>query len=302
MAITKSWDDSANAARRPASSVDGEQRARRIVERLGGVWRGTAGLCRCPAHDDRTPSLSVRLGERAILFHCFAGCATTDVLNALHRAGLNDRLPLVMSVAAPKDDHTYLARRLWRSSVAMAGSPVETYLKVRAVTLQSTKLRFNQCTIFGTNKTKQTMPAMIAAVETDLGVVAVQRTFLDLHQITRRPMRRSKVALGRMGGGAIRLAAATTVLGIAEGIEDAMSAMEWFGTPTWAAGGVERLASIDIPAQVKHIILYGDRGEAAARGLERARAHLTMSGRTLELRLPDHHADWNDAWRALKRE
>ena len=40
-------------------------RAKAIVEALGGTWRGTRGECRCPAHDDHGPSLSVRLGERA---------------------------------------------------------------------------------------------------------------------------------------------------------------------------------------------------------------------------------------------
>jgi hypothetical protein len=44
-------------------------RAKAIVEALGGIWRGTRGECRCPAHNDHGPSLSVRLGERAILFH-----------------------------------------------------------------------------------------------------------------------------------------------------------------------------------------------------------------------------------------
>ncbi len=39
--------------------LDAEVRARSIVEQLGGVWRGTRGECRCPAHDDASPSLSV---------------------------------------------------------------------------------------------------------------------------------------------------------------------------------------------------------------------------------------------------
>ena len=38
----------------------------------------------CPAHDDRTPSLSIAEGpEGAILLKCFAGCATADVLAAV---------------------------------------------------------------------------------------------------------------------------------------------------------------------------------------------------------------------------
>ncbi|MGO1851372.1 AAA family ATPase [Microbacterium sp.] len=41
-------------------------------------------LARCPAHDDRNPSLSVRETEAGVvLLHCFAGCATADVLKAV---------------------------------------------------------------------------------------------------------------------------------------------------------------------------------------------------------------------------
>jgi hypothetical protein len=41
-------------------------------------------LARCPAHDDRDPSLSIReLPDGRVLLYCFAGCATADVLDAL---------------------------------------------------------------------------------------------------------------------------------------------------------------------------------------------------------------------------
>ena len=33
--------------------------ARRIVAALEGRWTGRAGMCRCPAHEDRDPSMSV---------------------------------------------------------------------------------------------------------------------------------------------------------------------------------------------------------------------------------------------------
>lgn len=41
-------------------------------------------VARCPAHDDKGPSLSVReLDDGRVLLHCFAGCATGDVLDAV---------------------------------------------------------------------------------------------------------------------------------------------------------------------------------------------------------------------------
>lgn len=50
------------------------------VKRTGpSTW-----IARCPAHDDRRPSLSIRESEdRRILAHCHAGCAIESVLRAV---------------------------------------------------------------------------------------------------------------------------------------------------------------------------------------------------------------------------
>ncbi len=45
---------------------------------------GTGWRSRCPAHDDRKPSLSIGVGDNGkVLLHCHAGCATADILAAL---------------------------------------------------------------------------------------------------------------------------------------------------------------------------------------------------------------------------
>jgi hypothetical protein len=56
-----------------------------LLGRLDGVIRTGAGRwsARCPAHEDRSPSLSVRLDGGQLLFHCHAGCAPADVLAAV---------------------------------------------------------------------------------------------------------------------------------------------------------------------------------------------------------------------------
>ena len=279
--------------------LDAEIRAKNIVEKLGGIWRGSRGECLCPAHDDSSPSLSVRLGDTAILFHCFAGCTPVDVMKALERNKLHDRTAVEMPDVKPKRDMGALAVRLWKASVPIAGTLAEEYLLARGLSPPYSKaLRFNPATILGSGPTKRIMPAMIAAAENDMGVTAVQRTFLDPDDVLRKPIPKPKVSLGLIGTAAIRLAPATDELGLAEGIEDALSAMEWFGTPTWALGGVERLAFVAIPERVRRVIVYADRGRAAERLLEKARDHLTANGRELIPRLPQHHDDWNDAWRA----
>ena len=56
----------------------------RLVERLDGVrGRGSTAMARCPAHDDRNPSLSVRREADRVLIYCHAGCSTDEVLEAL---------------------------------------------------------------------------------------------------------------------------------------------------------------------------------------------------------------------------
>ncbi|MBK7393823.1 MAG: hypothetical protein IPI64_11085 [Chloracidobacterium sp.] len=43
-------------------------------------------MARCPAHDDKSPSLSVKSADGKILVHCFAGCTANEIVTSL---GLN---------------------------------------------------------------------------------------------------------------------------------------------------------------------------------------------------------------------
>ena len=57
-----------------------------LLSRLDRVKRTGTGRwqARCPAHDDRGPSLSVReLDDGRVLVHCFAGCSVQEVVGAI---------------------------------------------------------------------------------------------------------------------------------------------------------------------------------------------------------------------------
>lgn len=62
-------------------------------------------VARCPAHDDRSPSLTVSEGsDGRILVHCFAGCEVENVVGAVG-VSLSDLMPETgpaNHVAAPK--------------------------------------------------------------------------------------------------------------------------------------------------------------------------------------------------------
>ena len=57
-----------------------------LIDRLDGVRKTGVDkyVARCPAHDDRSPSLAIKdCGDGRILIHDFAGCDTENVLAAL---------------------------------------------------------------------------------------------------------------------------------------------------------------------------------------------------------------------------
>lgn len=59
-------------------------RVEEVLSRLQGVRRSRdSWIARCPAHQDRSPSLSIRRNDGKTLLHCFAGCMTHDICAAL---------------------------------------------------------------------------------------------------------------------------------------------------------------------------------------------------------------------------
>lgn len=58
----------------------------KVLSRLENVREmGSPGkwMVRCPAHDDKTPSLSISLRGESIALYCHAGCSTEDVLDSI---------------------------------------------------------------------------------------------------------------------------------------------------------------------------------------------------------------------------
>ena len=278
-----------------------ERRAREIVDSLGGTWRRNRGMCRCPAHDDRTPSLGVSLGRHAILFHCFAGCSNDEVIAALGRRGVRARelfdgsgepLPEVPRKEAADRN----AKRLWRAADGLRGSPAEAYLLKRGLTQFSSDLRFHPRTPLGPREAVQFLPAMLAAVRTDLGVIGVHRTFLDARAGSLAGFDRPKRALGSLQHGAVRLAMPWEGrLGLAEGIETALSAMQLFGVPCWATLGNERFGLVTIPESVRELHLFVDNDPGGDLAEERAREAYACDGRRIAAKRPTTlYEDWND--------
>jgi putative DNA primase/helicase len=59
-----------------------------IIRALGARRCGSSWIARCPAHDDRNPSLSIRESDGKVLVCCHAGCSQENVIAALKDLGI----------------------------------------------------------------------------------------------------------------------------------------------------------------------------------------------------------------------
>jgi len=291
---------SLNISPNPASSL--ESTARQICERFSGSWKNTKGMCCCPAHDDNTPSLGVSIGTRAILFHCFAGCSQAQVLEALARqdipsTALFNGSSLPIPPKSPTiDKPSANALRLWKMALPISGSLAERYLKGRHIDIASSELRYLARTPFGPKGHVRFLPAMLAAVRTDMGIIAIQRTFLEGRTAKQAGFKNPKRALGLLGTGTVRLVPPRNgILGLAEGSESALSATILKRIPCWATLGNERFGIVTIPESVTELYLFVDHDAGGDLAEEKARAHFQLPGRTIHTvrpQIPDD--DWND--------
>ncbi|EIP6847621.1 toprim domain-containing protein [Salmonella enterica subsp. enterica serovar Westminster] len=98
---------------------------------------------------------------------------------------------------------------------------------------------------------------------------------------------------------AIRLFPVSSTLGIAEGIETALSAHQIYKVNTWATINSGFMKKFRVPAGVIHLIIFADRDENSATGLaavlECARANLLAKNdlRSVRVYYPDHD-DFNN--------
>jgi hypothetical protein len=129
--------------------------AETIAKALGGRKAGSGWTARCPAHDDRTPSLSIRgADDNKVLVRCHAGCEQEQVISILRSRGLwtshgPRSHPTQQSDVQHKPDHddakrTEAALAIWRATASASNTVVASYLASRGLHLPMlSALRFH---------------------------------------------------------------------------------------------------------------------------------------------------------------
>ncbi len=287
--------------------------ASEVAHALGGRRNGQTWMARCPAHEDGTPSLSLRDGaDGRLLARCFAGCGQRDVIAALRARGLwsggrcgspthrdaQERIGLAEEVRRRSDR----ALAIWHSAQPAAGTAVEVYLATRGLVLPNLeRIRFHRDL---RHPNGGRWPAMVALVTRgrDDGPLGIHRTFLTPSGTAKAPVEPQKMMLGPARGGAVRLAPPGPGLLVGEGIETCLAAMLATGRPAWAALSTAGLRTLDLPEGVEEVTILADGddpGEAAAHA---AASRWRIEGRRVRIARPPVGKDFNDALLAATAE
>jgi putative DNA primase/helicase len=281
--------------------------AETIAKALGGRKAGGGWTARCPAHNDRTPSLSIRDAEdNKVLVRCHAGCDQERVIAALRWRGLwaensprsLSRIAHGTSVKRKPDGgdarRSEAALAIWQSAQPAQGTPVETYLASRGIDLPPPDaLRFHGGL---KHPSGDIWPMMVALVTNgaDGMPVAIHRTYLARDGSGKAPIDPQKMMLGPCRGGAVRLAGPGDVLMIGEGVETCLAAMQASGHPAWAALSTSGLRSLDLPTNVRDVIVLADGDEAGDAAVHDCGSRWKRQGRRVRVARPPQGTDFND--------
>jgi putative DNA primase/helicase len=280
-----------------------------VAKALGGRKVGFAWMARCPAHDDRKPSLSIRDGDDGkVLLRCHAGCEQAQVIDALRARGLWDEnrrrqhwftrfAPRAAANDEPDGDNakrTEAALAVWQSAMPADGTLVETYFASRGLHLPPPRtLRFHAGL---KHPSGGIWPAMVALVTrgSDDTPLAIHRTFLARDGGGKAPVDPQKMMLGPCRGGAVRLATPGDVLMVGEGMETCLAAMQATGHPAWAALSASGLRALDLPDDVRDVIVLADGDDAGEVAAKDCAWRWKREARRVRIARPPQGLDFND--------
>jgi putative DNA primase/helicase len=154
------------------------------------------------------------------------------------------------------------------------------------------------------------LPCLLSKfVAPDMRSAILHRTWLEEPGIKARVSKPRKMWRGSIPqGGAVRLSTPAETMGVAEGIETALSAEVMSSIPVWACLSAGALVHFQPPHECKFLIIFGDNdasftGQYSAAGLAHRLSIMPPDKRiAVEIRTPIYcdtgeQADWNDVRR-----
>jgi hypothetical protein len=139
---------------------------------------------------------------------------------------------------------------------------------------------------------------MVAAVKVypNKKLAGIQRTWINLDGSGKADLDPSKMSLGSTLGGAVQLADAGEILGLAEGVETALSVQQELHIPVWAVLGSNNFGNVVLPPLplASEIRLYIDGDDDSRDAISDVREAFIPEGRrVVVVPAPEGH-DFND--------
>lgn len=245
--------------------------------------------------------------------HCGAGDGLTFAMMkmGLDFKGMVERVEPLIGAAKVEQkrnersdaDKRAAMNEVWKSSWPVkALDPVGLYLARRCgLTAFPACLRYAERLKYFDDTTRS-FPAMVAMMSDKDGKPAIlHRTFLTEDGKKAPVESPRRIMPGYVPkGGAIRLGPPAEVMGVAEGIETALSAAIMFNMPVWATTGTSGLTSWVPPPEAKQVYIFGDKdrkyaGQATAYALAHRLACSGFDWENVRVSLPSEFGtDWND--------
>lgn len=177
------------------------------------------------------------------------------------------------------------------------GTPVETYLNARGLDLPD-------CPdlLFHPNLTdweaKRGRPALVCVLRrpnTDAETGGIWRIYLADDGKGKANMPKAKMGLGPCAGGVAMLApmGQDGALGIAEGVETALAAMQIFGIPTWAGLSASGVTGFVFPPGLRELTIFSDRGNGGEKAAWDLYKRAIAAGIDVFVVLPKSDDDFN---------
>jgi putative DNA primase/helicase len=214
---------------------------------------------------------------------------------------LGDRVvPMVRRLPAPEDMAKDISRAktCWHRGAPVGHDDVvDRYLRHRRAGLDTYPacLRTSTREPYWNDGAVSRHPAMLALITDPAGKpISVHRTYLAANGGDKADLDPPRKAVSPFGHGpTIRLAPIAPIMGIAEGIETALSAAKLFSVPVWSVLSDFGIATFEPPPELERLIIFADHD---LHGAGRRAAHSLIAGLSIptEIRMPEQPGDWND--------
>jgi putative DNA primase/helicase len=281
-----------------------------LAKALGGSFNGQWFNIRGPGHSCEDRSLGFRFDPQepdGIRIFSFAGddpdvCRQHIInkLSSLSKQGWSVAEQDVHEGVDRADANAAKAFLIWDAAVGAVGTTVESYLTTRgclpvSLACLTDAVRFHPNCPMGT----ETAPAMVSIMRDIITgqPTGVHRTALADDGSAKRAMPNgmpAKMMLGRAKGAAVMLSHFAPVMGIAEGIETALSAQKLFGMPVWACMSAQGVAGFPAIHGLDHLTIFSDHDEAGICGARKCAARLFKAGIKGGIKYPSSPGDdWN---------